>query len=173
MRRRCGGRCRPTRGPKRHSLDFLPSFWPPLTPALGGEGLAAVGELWSFLSNAENQKTLAWLGGGLVLLVGGVWTVVTFFAGPGRDKLTSPSAPPDQNGAVGIGDVVGRDYVVNTKSGLSGVQALLLIVVVTGAVLLAGGLLGQRITANGSAGVGGDITNSTITIDGGAREGRL
>ena len=69
----------------------------------------------------------------------------------------------DRNGIAG-----GRDVSVRTSHGLSGLQITLLVLVVVGAVLLAGGLLGNRITATNSAGTGGDITDSTVTINGGS-----
>ena len=48
-----------------------------------------MGGFWAFLSDPDNQRTLAWLGGGLMVLAGGIWTVVTFFAG----RKPSPAAP--------------------------------------------------------------------------------
>ena len=67
----------------------------------------------------------------------------------------------DRSGIAG-----GRDVSVRTSHGLSGLQITLLVLVVVGGVLLAGGLLGNRITATNSAGTGGDITGSTVTING-------
>jgi hypothetical protein len=37
-----------------------------------------MGSLWSFIANSKNQKTLAWLGSGLVVAAGGAWTVFTY-----------------------------------------------------------------------------------------------
>jgi hypothetical protein len=34
--------------------------------------------LWSFIANSRNQKTLAWLGSGLIVAAGGAWTVFTY-----------------------------------------------------------------------------------------------
>jgi hypothetical protein len=37
-----------------------------------------MGSLWSFLSASKNQKTLSWLGAGLVVVAGGAWAVLTY-----------------------------------------------------------------------------------------------
>jgi hypothetical protein len=38
-----------------------------------------MGSLWSFLSVPKNQKTLAWIGGGFVVLASGGWAALTYF----------------------------------------------------------------------------------------------
>ncbi len=44
-------------------------------------------ELWSWLRDPANREVITWIGGGLVVVVGGVWAVVKFFTkkenGPG------------------------------------------------------------------------------------------
>jgi hypothetical protein len=37
-----------------------------------------MGSLWSFVSAPKNQKTLSWIGAGLVVAVGGAWVVFTY-----------------------------------------------------------------------------------------------
>ncbi len=34
--------------------------------------------LWTFISRPKNRTILGWLGGGLVVLAGGIWTVFTY-----------------------------------------------------------------------------------------------
>ena len=34
--------------------------------------------LWTFLSDPDNQQTLAWLGGGLAIVAAGFWAVIKF-----------------------------------------------------------------------------------------------
>lgn len=34
--------------------------------------------IWSFIAKPKNRQILAWLGGGLMVLAAGTWTVVTF-----------------------------------------------------------------------------------------------
>jgi hypothetical protein len=46
--------------------------------------------LWPFLSDSKNQKTLAWLGSGLVVAAGGTWAVVTY-VWPMHDVSPEPS----------------------------------------------------------------------------------
>jgi hypothetical protein len=130
-------------------------------------------EFWTFLGDPHNQATLTFVGGGLVALASGAWAVIKFFA---RPKGEDGAAPPpgrttiraDQDGVAG-----GRDVRVRTSHGLSGLQALLLAGVVVGAVLLAGGLLGQRITATDCGiAVGRDANRSTITADCPAQAGK-
>ncbi len=35
--------------------------------------------IWSFLSKKRNRDILAWVGGGIVVVAGGLWTATTFF----------------------------------------------------------------------------------------------
>lgn len=35
--------------------------------------------VWTFLSKKRNREILAWLGGGIVVVAGGLWTATTFF----------------------------------------------------------------------------------------------
>ena len=37
-----------------------------------------MGGLWSFLSTSKNQKTLSWIGGGLVVVAGGAWALFAY-----------------------------------------------------------------------------------------------
>ncbi len=38
------------------------------------------GQIWTWLSDPENQKTLRWLGGGVVVIAGGAWTAYLHFS---------------------------------------------------------------------------------------------
>ena len=40
--------------------------------------------LWSFLSAPKNQKTLSWLGGGLAVVIAGLWAAFVYFV-PAND----------------------------------------------------------------------------------------
>ena len=51
--------------------------------------------LWAFLSDPAHQATLAWLGGGLVTLAGGLWTVVTYL----RPRPAAAPAPATRSPA--------------------------------------------------------------------------
>jgi hypothetical protein len=101
-----------------------------------------------------------------VVLAGGVWAVLKLFVRPkGEGGGALPSGrvtvQTDHGGIAAAGNVS-----VRTSRGLSGLQAVLLVGILLGAMLLAGGLLGKRITATqGSVAIGGDAQDSPITID--------
>jgi hypothetical protein len=46
--------------------------------------------IWRFVS--ENQQALSWLGGGIVVVAGGIWTVAKFFLRFRREKPKPVSA---------------------------------------------------------------------------------
>lgn len=124
-------------------------------------------ELWAFLADRQTQATLTWLGGGLAVAAGGGWVVVKFFAS--RGDAPEPTSNHTRVEADRGGIAGGRDALVCTSHGLPGGTAVLLMLTVVGAVLLAGGLLGQRITATqGGIAIGGGVRDSTI--EGGALE---
>jgi hypothetical protein len=70
-----------------------------------------MGSLWSFIANSKNQKTLGWLGSGLVVAAGGAWAVFTYVwpahDGAAHDTATVVCA---QQGSV----AAGRDASGNT-----------------------------------------------------------
>jgi hypothetical protein len=121
--------------------------------------------LWAFLSNPDNQQTLAWLGGGLVVAAGGLWAAVKFFLprSSGSNTPPSPTFSADRGGIAAAGSVA-----IDRRKGLSGLQTILLVAVVAGALLLAAAFAGTRSTVTNGVGVGGGIEGSTITIQGGS-----
>ena len=75
--------------------------------------------LWRWLSESKNQKTLAWLGGGVIIVVGGVWQAYVHFSdSPAEDKppISNVSA---SNGGIASGGAVtiGGNAIVQTGSG--------------------------------------------------------
>jgi hypothetical protein len=38
-----------------------------------------MGSLWAFLNEPKNQKTLSWIGGGLVVVIAGLWAAFVYF----------------------------------------------------------------------------------------------
>jgi hypothetical protein len=70
--------------------------------------------LWSFLAKPKNQKTLSWLGGGVVIVAGGIWAVMTFLW-PAHE---APKAVCAQQG-VAVGGNVSGSTVTNTATGSS------------------------------------------------------
>ena len=58
--------------------------------------------LWSFLKDPDNQKVLAWIGGGIVAVAGGIWAVVKFIVRK-PEGGTPDSVVKADNGSVAIG----------------------------------------------------------------------
>jgi hypothetical protein len=73
-----------------------------------------MGALWAFVSKPENQKTLSWFGGGLVVLAGGAWAVFTYVwphEGPSSD---GPKVVCPEPGAIAAGrDANGNTIIIN------------------------------------------------------------
>ena len=126
-------------------------------------------DLWAFLSDPTNQATITWLGGGIAVAAGGAWAMIRYFAK--RPQPTRPT-PPSRSTvrAEGNGVVAGRDVTLRSSQGISGAQAILLLLVVVGALVLVAGLAGDRITAIGSN--VGDVENSTVIIHPASREAK-
>lgn len=78
--------------------------------------------LWSFIANSKNQKTLGWLGSGLVVAAGGAWAVFTYVwpahDGAAHDTATVVCA---QQGSVAAGrDASGNSVTINGNAPGSG-----------------------------------------------------
>ena len=59
--------------------------------------------IWAFLREGQNQATLTWIGGGLVVAAGGIWAIIRFFVNPRSDSgRTKPGVGAD-NGSIAIG----------------------------------------------------------------------
>ena len=54
--------------------------------------------IWDFLRDPANQTTLTWLGGGVVVLAGGLWAAVTFFAAKPEGGGGKPGVSADRGG---------------------------------------------------------------------------
>jgi hypothetical protein len=62
-----------------------------------------MGWLWSFLSAPKNQKTLSWMGGGLIVVAGGAWAGFTYFWPHDAPAPEGPKIVCAQQGAVAAG----------------------------------------------------------------------
>jgi len=69
-----------------------------------------MGSLWAFLTKPKNQRTLSWLGAGIVVVAVGAWTVFTYiWPHEGGPKLVCA-----QRGGVAAGrDANGNTIIVN------------------------------------------------------------
>jgi hypothetical protein len=61
---------------------FLGVLWHNLGAHYGGAFV--VEAAWDFLSNPENRAILGWVGGGIVVVLGAIWTVFKYFYGGSR-----------------------------------------------------------------------------------------
>jgi hypothetical protein len=73
---------------------------------------AFVGALWAFLRKPGNQRLLAWLGGGGVVIISGIWAVV-IYVWPPHEVPTAVCA--DQG--IAIGGNVSGSKIDNKVSG--------------------------------------------------------
>jgi hypothetical protein len=79
--------------------------------------------LWSFLTNPRNQKTLSWLGGGLVVLASGAWAVVTYIW-PSHDKAAGQaSIVCAQQGGVAAGRDASHNTITITGGGATATES--------------------------------------------------
>lgn len=105
--------------------------------------------LWTFLTAPENREVLSLLGGGVAVACGGLWTVVTFFAGKGD----------------GDGGKAGAGTNFRITTGIGGWQLVAIALALAGVAVFAIAQAGSRVTAtNGSSAIGGIVENSEINI---------
>ena len=72
-----------------------------------------MGSLWAFLRKPNNQRLLSWFGGGVVVIAGGIWAVVTYVWPPQE----APTAVCANQGIVIGGSVSNRSSVTNRVNG--------------------------------------------------------
>jgi hypothetical protein len=73
-----------------------------------------MGSLWSFLSASKNQKTLSWLGPGLVVIAGGAWAVFTYLWPHEASPPEGPKIVCAEPGGVAAGrDANGNTITIN------------------------------------------------------------
>ncbi len=119
--------------------------------------------IWTFLTNPENQATLTWIGGAIVGVTSAAW---------GAYRVLWPK-PPEGRGAGdsqvrsadGRSNVAGGSVTIVQRNGLSGVELIIVLVILVGALVAVAGLIGDRIVANGGAAIGGDVSGSEIIIN--------
>jgi hypothetical protein len=121
---------------------------------------------WEFISDPDNQKTLAWLGGGIIVAVSGLWAAFL----QARKPPASPSAAKPANaisagdGISAIGNVRVDGNLAITKTQIPkaayALAALGLLVIGWGFTLA-----GNSCTS-GSVVTGGNVTDSKIEING-------
>jgi hypothetical protein len=69
-----------------------------------------MGSLWAFFTRPKNQRTLSWLGGGLVVATGAAWAVYTY-VWPHEESPKIVCAEP---GGIAAGrDANGNTIIIN------------------------------------------------------------
>jgi hypothetical protein len=64
-------------------------------------------QLWSFVEHKKNREILTWIGGGLAMVVAGLWTAFVYVSPPTKTAASGPSVEASC-GSVGVsGDVTG------------------------------------------------------------------
>ncbi|WP_156882917.1 hypothetical protein [Rhodovulum sp. P5] len=120
---------------------------------------------WEFLSDPDNQKTLAWVGGGVCVVVSGLWgAYLKLRKKPAAPKPQSAPTPPVQakdGFAAGRDMTIGGNVTMSTTEIPKGVYALgaLGLALLAFAILFAGGdEMTNSVKAGRDLNVGGSIT---------------
>jgi hypothetical protein len=71
--------------------------------------------LWSFIEQKSNREILGWVGGGLVIIVAGLWTAFVYFAAP--EKTASTPGVSANCGSVGVGGNVSGATITASNTG--------------------------------------------------------
>jgi hypothetical protein len=71
-------------------------------------------QLWSFIGLKKNRDILAWIGGGLTVVIVGLWTAVVYFS----DTSKMPGPPGDKN----CGSVVARGWLFGNTNTISNIN---------------------------------------------------
>jgi len=71
-------------------------------------------ELWSWLRDPANREVITWIGGGLVVVIGGIWAVVKFFARKESGAGAAPSVRADRGSVAAGGNI--SNSPINTNS---------------------------------------------------------
>ncbi|MGF1476775.1 MAG: hypothetical protein ACFB6S_14550 [Geminicoccaceae bacterium] len=121
-----------------------------------------ISEIWSFLSDPANRDTLAFLGGGLAVVVGGLWTAFAYFHKRKPPAQEKPSVSADRGGIAAGGDQTFRGSVtINNHNKLPPAAVGL---AVLGLLILGFAIwnAGDRITVSNGSYVGGHMKDSEV-----------
>ncbi len=67
-------------------------------------------KLWGFFREKRNREILAWLGGGIVIAISGIWAAALYLFPPGKSHDASSAHVEASCGSVAIGgDVTGAN----------------------------------------------------------------
>jgi hypothetical protein len=79
-------------------------------------GEVSMGSIWAFLQDESNRTVLGWIGGGIVVVLGGLWTAYKFFSSKQKPKTPSPPTVSATRGGVAAGRDIGNSKI-DTRGG--------------------------------------------------------
>jgi hypothetical protein len=59
--------------------------------------------LWDFLADPTNRTVIGWIGGGIVVVVGGIWAIVKFLLTRKHEESASTTSVTATHGGVSAG----------------------------------------------------------------------
>jgi hypothetical protein len=73
-------------------------------------------QFWSFLGLKKNREILAWIGGGLVVVITGLWAAFIYFSDKPKTTASTPSVQASC-GSVGVGGNVSGSTITAGSTG--------------------------------------------------------
>jgi len=68
--------------------------------------------MWSFLQNKKNREVLGWVGAGLAVVIGGLWTAFVYFSPPNKPASGSANVEANCGSVATGGSVTGSKIIV-------------------------------------------------------------
>ncbi len=69
--------------------------------------------IWSFLGSKKNREIIGWLGGGIVIVIAGLWTAFVYFHPPKIEGGEGKAGVSASHGGVSVGGNV-TNSTINT-----------------------------------------------------------
>lgn len=73
--------------------------------------------VWRLLQTKSNRAVLSWLGGGLVVVVAGLWAVMTYVWPPNSKPPSAPNVSASGNSVAAGGGISGSTITQHTTGG--------------------------------------------------------
>jgi len=73
--------------------------------------------IWSFVQSKKNREVLGWVGAGLAVVIGGLWTAFVYFSTPGKPSASGSTVQASCGSVAAGGNVSGATITAgNTGS---------------------------------------------------------